>query len=318
MLRCALLFPGQASQYVGMGQDLYAASQAARAVFEEADEVLGFPLSTRCFQGPEEDLRQTAVTQPAVFVHSMAAWRVLAQAGVEPLYLGGHSLGEYSALVAAGALDLRTGLALVRRRGEAMQRSGDQCPGSMLAVLGLSDAQVEEVCGLADCGGVVVPANYNAPGQVVISGERHAVARAGELARRAGAARVVELATSGAFHSPLMEPAAQEMAGVLREVRLSRARVPVVANVSARLVQEPEEIRQSLIDQITRPVLWTGSVQQLARLGVRTALEVGPGAVLKGLVRRIAREVEVHLAGRAAEVEAALAALGLRAPSTAG
>ena len=297
-----------------MGRDLWERYPAARALFEEADEALGFSLSELCFNGPEEELKQTAVTQPAVFVHSVAAWRLLAARGAEPACTAGHSLGEYSALVAAGALEFAEGLQLVKRRGELMQQAGAERPGTMAAIIGLDDEQVVELCQQAAEAGIVVPANFNAPGQLVVSGEEAGVARLGELANEAGAKRVIPLPVSGAFHSPLMEPAARQMEGLLRQAALQAPRVPVITNVTARPLEDPEELRQNLVDQITQPVRWTESIQCLSGMGIGTALEIGPGAVLKGLARRIERKLEVHSAGQAEEIEAAVAAIGSESP----
>lgn len=295
----ALLFPGQGSQAVGMGRDLCAQFPEAREVFQQADAVMGFPLSQRCFDGPEEELRQTVLTQPAIFVHSMAAWRVLAGRGVALSCAAGHSLGEYSALVAAGALDFGAGLELVRRRGQLMQ---EQRQGSMAAVLGLDDEVVVELCRQAQ--GAVVAANFNAPGQVVISGEAEAVERAGELARRAGANRVIPLPVGGAFHSPLMAPAARELALLLQETQFQAPRVPVLTNVAAAPVTDPVQLRQQLIQQMTHPVRWTAIMQRLVGMGIARGAEVGPGNVLRGLARRSAPQVQVLGAGTAAEIDA--------------
>ena len=304
MDKCAFIFPGQASQYAGMAKDLCDAFASARACFDEADEILGFSLSRLCFSGPEEDLRQTATTQPAVFAHSLAAWQVLVEAGLEPMCTAGHSLGEYSALVAAGALEFRPALELVKRRGELMQQAGGQMSGTMAAILGLDDDKVEHVCRQAADRGVVVPANFNAPGQVVISGEVAAVEAAGKLASEAGAKRVIELAVSGAFHSPLMAPVAAEMKGLLEAAPIKRPRLPVVCNVTARATDEPEEVRRCLIEQITQPVRWSESVLHMHQMGVQRAVEVGPGKVLKGMVRRIVRDLQVRNADTAEEVMA--------------
>ncbi|NKB68068.1 MAG: ACP S-malonyltransferase [Candidatus Latescibacteria bacterium] len=304
----AFLFPGQASQYVGMARDLYEAHSLVRDIFAQADQVLGFSLSQICFSGPEEELRQTAVTQPAVFVHSVAAWRLLVEAGVEAQCAAGHSLGEYSALVAAGALDWEEGLALVKQRSLLMQRAGERQPGSMMAVLGLTDEAIEAICA-ANGAGIVVPANYNAPGQVVVSGQSAALEALAEEARQAGAKRVIKLEVSGAFHSPLMQEAAQAMGAELAGAKLRRPRIPIITNVSAAPVVDPEELRRQLVEQITSPVRWTESVRSARQVGAVRALEVGPGSVLKGLVRRIERDWDVIPAGTAADIPLAVQAL---------
>jgi [acyl-carrier-protein] S-malonyltransferase len=280
-----------------------------RELFAAAEKCLGFDLGRICFSGPEAELNRTAVTQPAVFVHSVAAWRQLAAAGMEPRCVAGHSLGEYSALVAAGALEFATGLELVRERSRLMQRAGEVQPGSMAAIIGLEDEQVEELCGQASAAGTVVCANFNAPGQVAVSGAAAGVEKLGELARQAGAKRVIPLAVSGAFHSPLMEPAARNMAALLQEAPLQRPRLPVITNVGAELVDDPEELRQQLVRQMTHPVRWTASIRRLGQIGVRRAFEVGPGAVLKGLARRIDRKLEVVGAGGVEDIAAAIAAV---------
>jgi [acyl-carrier-protein] S-malonyltransferase len=297
----AFLFPGQASQEVGMGRDLYERFDEARRLFDEADGILGFPLTRVCFDGPMEELSQTQVTQPAVYVHSVIVARLLAAGGVIPEAVAGHSLGEYSALTAAGALDFAAGVALVRRRGELMQQAGQERPGAMSAVLGLDDDVVARLCDEAD--GVVVPANFNAPGQVVISGEAAAVSAAGAAAEAAGASKVVPLPVSGAFHSPLMQPAAEALAEALEGVSLSPPAVPVIANVTAAAETDPARLRQLLVEQVTAPVRWTESVQSLASMGADSAVESGPGAVLRGLARRITRDIKVSTAATAEEID---------------
>ena len=301
----AFLFPGQGSQAVGMARDLCERCESVRARFAEADEVLGFALSALCFEGPAEQLAQTHITQPAVFVHSVAVGELLAAAGLQPSAVAGHSLGEYSALVAAGVLPFAEALTLVGTRGRLMREAGRARPGTMAAVIGLDDDRVAALCQRAAEVGVAVPANFNAPGQVVVSGEQGAVARVCELATQAGARRVVELAVSGAFHSPLMESAAAQMTPLLQAASFARPQVPVLTNVSAAPVEDPETLRLHLIEQITRPVRWSATVQRLAAMGIGRALEVGPGGVLRGLVRRTAPKLAVALAGTVEEIAAA-------------
>ena len=298
----AFLFPGQASQAVGMGHDLWERYGTAKTMFAQADETLGFPLSKVCFEGPEEELRRTAVTQPAIFVHSCIAAALLREDGVEPSCAAGHSLGEYSALVAAGALDFAVGLELVGRRGRLMQEAGEQSPGAMAAILGLEDEQVVDLCREAGAAGTVVAANFNAPGQLVVSGDAAGVGRLGELAREAGAKRVVPLPVSGAFHSPLMAAAAETLAEPLRQAEIRAPRVPVYTNVAAAPVTDAETLRQQLIEQMTSPVRWTETVRAVEAAGNGRALEVGPGAVLRGLGRRIAPQMEIAAAGTVADL----------------
>jgi [acyl-carrier-protein] S-malonyltransferase len=293
MGKLAFLFPGQASQYPGMGKILAESYPTARAVFEEADKVLGFSISELCFSGSEEALKLTANTQPAILTVSVAAYRVLAEKGVKPDFVAGHSLGEYSALVAAGALEFSDAVRLVRRRGEYMQTAVPEGVGAMAAILGLAPAQVAEICRKASNGQVVSPANLNSPEQTVISGNAEAVKRAVEMASAGGAKRAVMLPVSAPFHSALMAPAAEQLQGDLRAAAFHALRVPLVTNVDAEIISNGDEARESLIRQVTLPVRWEESVRVLVDEGVNTFVEVGPGRVLTGLLRQIDRSVHV-------------------------
>ena len=303
----AFLFPGQASQYVGMGADLCRAHDNARRLFEEADEVMGMALTKVCFEGPMEELTQTAITQPAVFVHSCAVGCLLRQEGVEPTHAAGHSLGEYSALVAAGVLPFRQALELVRERGRAMQEAGAREPGKMAAIIGMDGEGVIALCAEVDADGDVVAANFNAPGQVVVSGKAAAVDQVAALAPERGAKRVIELPVSAAFHSKLMAPAAAQMETLIRQADLQTPRLPIITNVSARAVEDVAELRAHLIAQITSPVRWTETLAYLAEAGVERAVEVGPGSVLKGMARRAKPAPEVTSCGTAEELTPAVA-----------
>ncbi|MGE5125123.1 MAG: ACP S-malonyltransferase [Betaproteobacteria bacterium] len=289
----AFVFPGQGSQQAGMGRALAEAFPESRAVFQEADRTLGFALSRLCFDGPDAELQLTANTQPAILATSVAALRPLVARGVRPSWLAGHSLGEYSALVAAGALGLADALVAVRRRGQYMQEAVPVGTGAMAAVLALDLPAVEQACREAAEGEVVAPANVNSPGQVVIAGHAAAVERAGERCRAAGAKRVVRLPVSAPFHCALMKPAQDRLEVDLRAVALRDPEVPLVNNVGARVVRSAAECRDGLVRQVSAPVLWQQSVERMAELGVTTFVELGPGTVLSGLVRKTARGARV-------------------------
>ena len=289
----AFVFPGQGSQQVGMGRALAEAFPEARGVFEEADGALGFPLSKLCFEGPEAELQLTANTQPAILATSVAADRVLAARGLRPAWVAGHSLGEWSALVAAGALSLAEAVVAVRRRGQYMQEAVPVGQGAMAAILGLSLAEVEKACMEAAQSEVVAPANVNSPGQVVIAGHTAAVGRAVEGCKAAGAKRAVPLAVSAPFHCALMAPAQERLARDLATLALRDPQVPLVNNVEARVVRTAAECREGLVRQVSGPVLWMQSVERLRSEGVLTFVEVGPGQVLGGLIKKIAKGARV-------------------------
>ncbi|EIJ38745.1 ACP S-malonyltransferase [Galbibacter orientalis] len=286
----AYIFPGQGAQFVGMGLDLYEKSDLAKELFEQANEILGFKITDIMFEGTTEDLKQTKVTQPAVFLHSVILSKVIGNT-FNPDMVAGHSLGELSALVANKTLSFEDGLKLVSRRALAMQKACELKPSTMAAVLGLDDTIVEQVC--KEIEGVVVPANYNCPGQLVISGEVEAINAACEALKEKGARRALVLPVGGAFHSPLMEPAREDLAAAIEQTTFSKPICPVYQNVTTTAVVNPDDIKKNLMAQLTAPVKWTQSVENMVKDGALLFTEVGPGKVLQGLVKKIHRESEV-------------------------
>jgi [acyl-carrier-protein] S-malonyltransferase len=289
----AYIFPGQGAQFKGMGLDLYENSELAQELFEKANHILGFPITDIMFEGEADDLKQTKVTQPAIFLHSVILAKTLGD-DFKPEMVAGHSLGEFSALVANGSLNFEDGLKLVAQRAQAMQEACELKPGTMAAVLGLDDDIVEKVCAMTD--GVVVAANYNCPGQLVISGEVDAINHACETLKEEGARRALVLPVGGAFHSPLMEPAREQLANAIENTTFSAPNCPIYQNVTAHAVSDEKAIKANLISQLTAPVKWTQSVQQMISDGASSFTEVGPGKVLQGLVKKINREAEVSSA----------------------
>jgi [acyl-carrier-protein] S-malonyltransferase len=294
------LFPGQGSQFVGMGADLYAKFPKARDVYDRAEQVLEMPVRKLSFEGPDEELRQTRYTQPAILTHSLAALAALPK--LSPVLAAGHSLGEYSALYAAGALGFDSVMQLVKRRGALMYAEGEKNPGTMAAIIGMEAAAVEQLC--AEVGGVVVPANYNEPKQTVVSGEIPAVKRVVELAKSRGALKAVLLPVSGAFHSPLLKESAAEFADYLGRFEIRTPAFPVIANVTGQPVTTTDQVRDCLARQLISPVRWVATMASAKSLGGIGFLEIGPGNVLAGLARRIDRELSVTAVGKVADVEA--------------
>ena len=284
----AYVFPGQGAQFVGMGKDLYENVPQAKELFEKANEILGFRITDLMFNGTDEDLKQTKVTQPAIFLHSVILAKSLGD-DFKPEMVAGHSLGEFSALVAAGALSFEDGLRLVAARANAMQRACELNPSTMAAVLGLADEKVEEICASID--GVVVAANYNCPGQLVISGANEAIDAACEALKAAGAKRALKLPVGGAFHSPLMEPARVELEAAIEATTVSQPICAVYQNVDAKPYTDPAQIKKNLVAQLTAPVRWTQTVQNMVADGVSSFVELGPGKVLQGLVNKIAKDI---------------------------
>ncbi|MDQ6661783.1 MAG: ACP S-malonyltransferase [Chloroflexota bacterium] len=326
----AFLFPGQGSQTVGMGADVFATSPAARNVFETVDEALGFSLSTLCFHGPEETLRETINAQPAIVTVSLALLAAFQDAlspgssswssPLVPDYTAGHSVGEYAALVVTGALELASAARLVRERGRLMHHEGTVCPGGMAAIIGMDETTLQEICQEATSEssaqnapdahpgmGRVIIANLNAPGQIVISGEDHALQLAMEKARARGAKKVIPLAVSGAFHSPVMQPAAAELANVIGTTPVQNATIPIISNISATPLLEAEAIRNELSTQVESPVQWIRTIEYLNQAGVTTCIEIGPGQALTGMAKRIAKGMTLINISNAADIEKAVA-----------
>jgi [acyl-carrier-protein] S-malonyltransferase len=289
----AYVFPGQGSQFSGMGKDLYDRYKVAKILFKSANEILGFDITKIIFEGSREDLQQTRVTQPAIYIHSVIMSKVLGDK-FRPDALAGHSLGEYSALTAAGTISFDSGLKLVSQRAEAMQKACDREDGTMAAILGLEDEKVVEICDQIE--GLVVAANFNCPGQLVISGGTDAIASACEIMKSSGARRALLLPVGGAFHSPLMEPARVELANAIENTDFASPICPVFQNVVANAVTDPLAIQKNLVDQLTAPVRWTQSVEKMVAMGVSHFIEVGPGKVLQGLVRKINPQTKVSSA----------------------
>ena len=303
-MKTAFIFPGQASQFVGMAKDLYQTYEVAQSYFERANQILGFDLKTICLEGPEEELKKTSVTQPAIFVHSVIVNELLKKQNITAQGVAGHSLGEYSALVAADSFSFEDGLRLVQIRSNLMYESGKKFPGTMAAIIGLSAEQVNKVCQNASKYGIIQPANFNSPGQIAVSGDVAAVQKAIDLAKEMGARKAVELVVSGAFHSPLMDNARQGLQEALEKTAIHDAKVPLYANVTAKPVTSKKDIRELLFSQLTSPVLWQKSMENMITDGFDHFFEIGPGKVLTGLLKRINRQVPCKPVGTVEQIQA--------------
>ncbi|MFC1493459.1 ACP S-malonyltransferase [candidate division KSB1 bacterium] len=303
MKKLAFLFPGQGSQMIGMGRDFFDVYSTASLRYEEAEDILGYSLKKFSFEGPDDQLKQTYVTQPALFVHSTIISELLENQGIKPAVTAGHSLGEYSALFSAGAAGFSEILEVVKVRGELMQKAGEISPGTMAAIIGADEDSVTKLCEEAGSAGIVKPANFNAPGQIVISGSVEGVKKAIEIAKEFGAKRAIELNVSGAFHSPLMEYACEGLNSRIDNTNWKKIQVPVYANATADPEYDPEDISKNLKDQLLKPVLWKDSINNIIDSGIDAFIEVGSGKVLQGLTKRINREYSCYTVGTIEELE---------------